>query len=152
LARCKGWCGICYEGLRGRSFSPGHAGYRKIEPRKVDAVGSVLRKRISAGGDGKPVGGLGVCSVLDPLPGLREMLSESHFPDGATRLTATLLMFVEDGVVKVCLNDRDQGCAAWASGASLCDCLEALEAGLQGDSLQWRASGARKGGNKQKRS
>jgi hypothetical protein len=114
-------------------------------------VGSVLRKRIAAGEGTGSVGEVVVCPLLDSVPGVREMLTESRFPDGGSRQTATLLLFVEGGIVKACLNDRDQGCAAWASGSSVGDCLDALEAGLQGDSLQWRVSGPkkdRKGGKK----
>jgi len=151
MARCKEWCGKCYEGMKGRAFYPGHFGYHKPIKRKVNAVGSVLRKRIAAGDGSGQVGELSVCSVLDAVPGVREMLVENRFPDGGARQTSTLLLFVEHGVVKVCLNDRDQGCSAWASGSSVGDCLEALEMGLQADSLQWRVSGPRKGGNRQKR-
>jgi len=108
-------------------------------------MGSVLRRRIVGGEPGEASGGLGQCDLLDAMPGLREMLTSERFPDGSKRTVATLLLFVEAGILKACLNDRDQGCTAWASGASVRDCLAALESGLQGDSLQWRTSGARKG-------
>lgn len=108
-------------------------------------MGSVLKRRLQGGDVDRPAAGLSVCSVLDPVPGLREMLVASRYPDGAPRLTSTLLLFIEDSVVKVCLNDRDQSQTAWASGACVADCLEALEAGLQGDTLQWRVGGQKKG-------
>lgn len=115
-------------------------------------MGSVLRKRVQSAGDTGEAGRLAVCPVLDAVPGVREMLTETRFPDGSNRLTSTLLLFIEAGVVKVCLHDRDQGQTAWASGASVGDVLEALEAGLQGDTLQWKASYKKGGGKGGKRS
>ena len=114
-------------------------------------MGSVLKRRVASPEGGTVVAGLSVCPVLDAVPGVREMLVESRYPDGSNRLNSTLLLFVEAGVVKVCLHDRDQGQTAWASGAGVGDCLEALEAGLQGDTLNWKASykkGGGKGGKK----
>lgn len=108
-------------------------------------MGSVLKRRTASGGDGQSPDGLGVCPVLDPLPGVREMLVETRYPDGQPRQTSTLLLFVEAGVVKACLRDRDQGQSAWSSGVSVIDALEALEAGLQADTVQWRADGQKKG-------
>jgi hypothetical protein len=80
------------------------------------------------------------------------MLTAARYEDGSARLTATLLLFCELGVVKVCLHDRDQGQTAWASGATLGDCLEALEGGLQADTLSWKASAKKSGGKGGKKS
>lgn len=71
-------------------------------------------------------------------PGLWEMLAVSQAPDGATRRLSTLLLFYDDGQVKACLNDRDQGLTAWASADGVEAVLEALERGLQADTLDWR--------------
>lgn len=150
--RCIGWCGSCYEGRKGRAFRKGCFGYRKSAPYTEEAMGSVLRKRVASQGGSGAAGGLAVCPVLDAVPGLREMLVETRFPDGSPRLTSTLLLFVEDGIVKVCLHDRDQGQTAWASGVSVGDCLEALEGGLQADTLSWKASWKKTGGKGGKKS
>lgn len=115
-------------------------------------MGSVLKRRVASGPSSEPAGGLAVCPVLDAVPGLREMLVADRFPDGSTRLTSTLLLFVEAGVLKACLHDRDQGMTAWASGASLGDVLEALEGGLQADTLNWKVSPAKRGGKGGKKS
>lgn len=72
-------------------------------------------------------------------PSLWEMISSSSWPDGSRRVPSTLLMFVDDGTVKACLNDRDQGLTAWASGCGFHACLDALERGLTEDRLEWRA-------------
>jgi len=150
MGRCIGWCGYCYEGLKGRRFHRGHFGYRPAKPYREEAVGSVLKRRIEGGVSPGEGGDIALCPVLGQVPGVREMLVETRFPDGSARQTSTLLLFVEAGVVKVCLNDRDQGMSAWASGSSVLDCLLALESGLQADTLQWRASGPRRGGKRGK--
>lgn len=148
--RCLGWCGACYENRRGRSNHRHHVGYRPPRPYREEAVGSVLRRRLETGSPAGTPGGMVVCPLLDAVPGVREMLTETRYPDGSPRQTSTLLVFLEEGIVKCCLNDRDQAQTAWASGGSVADCLGALEAGLQRDSLQWRSSGPRKGGKRGK--
>jgi hypothetical protein len=99
---------------------------------------SVLRKRdqrLSAG-SGEPA--TGSCSIMSSLPGLMEMLLSQTYPDGSRRVPSTLLLFVDGGMVKACLNDRDQGLAAWSSGDSVTTCLQAMEKALVGDTLEWR--------------
>jgi len=81
-------------------------------------------------------------------PGLWEHLSADHLADGSRRLLSTLTLFVDDGSVKACLNDRDQVLTGWAAGESVEAVLAALERGLQADSIEWRAAG---GGKKKKR-
>lgn len=136
---------MCYEGVKGRRAHKGHFGYRPAEKKVVTIVGFTLRKRMADPEGFGAVDGLDVCQVLDALPALREMLVASHYPDGSPRVSSTLLVFVEAGVLKCCLNDRDQGQTAWASGSNLLDALGAIESGLQGDSLSWRTAGSRPG-------
>lgn len=71
-------------------------------------------------------------------PLLTEYLVETVFSDGSERETATLLVFASGGVWKGCLNDRSEGKALWASGASLSDVYEALERALDTSSPDWR--------------
>jgi hypothetical protein len=106
-------------------------------------MGDVLKRRKAAGGDGVVFTDPGSCDVFVRYPGLWSMLALRAYPDGVARQTATLLLFIDGGQLKVCLNDRDQELQAWATGASLHDLLGALEAGLQADTLDWRASGKR---------
>jgi hypothetical protein len=72
-------------------------------------------------------------------PGLWEYLTATRYEDGARRETATLTLFVEEGLIKGCLNDRDKGRVAFVSGRSVDAVLEALEQGLQLGALDWRA-------------
>lgn len=108
-------------------------------------MGSVLKKRVASGEPRRTPGQASEDAWMAPFPGIWEMLTAGAFADGEARKGATLLLFVDEGVVKACLNDREQGMTAWASGAGLSDCLTALEEGLQGDTLVWRSGGKRPG-------
>ena len=52
---------------------------------------------------------------------------------------AALSVFVEAGWVKVALNDKDQRRSCYVSSETLSSCLEALELGLAGNTVDWRA-------------
>ena len=71
---------------------------------------------------------------------LCEYLSVSAFDDGQPRETSTLMLFVEDGFLKACLSDREEGCVAFFSGDSLEGLLESVEGALQDGSADWRMS------------
>jgi hypothetical protein len=140
---CQGWCGLCYENVRGRSSHKHHRGYRPPRRQKPERMHVfTLTKRtpppdklggIVAGGGGPD----------DRWPALSEMVCASRWPDGTARLTSSVSLFVFDGVVKGVLNDKDSGLAAWVSGDALESVLDALERGLQEDSLDWRRDGKR---------
>jgi len=100
---------------------------------------SVLRKRDVKATSGGEATEPAVCGLSASLPGVWEMLSCSAYSDGSRRVLSTLLLFVDEGMVKVCLNDRDQGLTAWFSGETITSCLQGLEEALARDSLQWRA-------------
>lgn len=71
-------------------------------------------------------------------PALGEYLTATTYPDGGQRQTATVLVFVEDGVVKGCLRDRDTDMSLWASSGSIQGVLEALDAALAEPNPAWR--------------
>lgn len=77
-------------------------------------------------------------------PAIHEYLTVKRFDDGTERQTATLLVFCEGGQFKICLSDRDTSQTLWASGETLTDALEALEASLQSPSPQWRTSAGKR--------
>lgn len=138
-------CGFCYENYRGRANHKGHRGYRKVPRRQEVVMGDILRKRQATKTDEVASASVGQDSVFSEMPGLWAHISESRYPDGSPRQTSTVTVFVDAGVLKVCLNDRDNGLTAWGAGATLCDALHALEVGLQGDSLSWRSSAGQRG-------
>lgn len=70
-------------------------------------------------------------------PTLWEMMTVCRV-DGKPRQTSTLSVWVQDGKVTACLNERDTGMALFASGATLDDALEEMELHLLSDSPPWR--------------
>jgi len=83
-------------------------------------------------------------------PTLYEYLTVTKYNDGSPRVTATLLLFVDDGALKGCLNDRDNNRSAFISAPSLLSLLEQLDIGLREDALDWKRKGSYnpKGGDK----
>lgn len=105
---------------------------------------SVLQRHMGARG-GRREAPANFGGVLPQLPGLMEFLTVDSYPDGEVRQRSTLLVFVEEGVVKVCLNDRAEERSLWRSAASMEDCLLELETALQSEGTDWRKSGKGKG-------
>ena len=66
--------------------------------------------------------------------------------DGPSRgsQTATLLVFAEDGLFKVCLNDRSIGCSTFAAGAGIYEALLCLEERLSSGTAEWRKAKRRR--------
>lgn len=81
-------------------------------------------------------------------PALAEYLFDDHWPEGGARVTSTVLVCVDEGRLKACINDRANERSAWVSGSSLIDLFTTLDAALATDSAAWRASGWRKGKKK----
>lgn len=89
--------------------------------------------------------------IMDLIPAVCDYLTLDAYEDGVKRTRASLMAFVETGVVKVCLNDRDQGMTLWRSGPSIEDCLVALETAIVSGAADWRRSAGgpvRKAGGK----
>lgn len=81
-------------------------------------------------------------AVMEELfPALAEYLTATVIGESIQRRTATLLLFAEDGVFKVALNDRQEAMSAWASGDTVQEAIEALEASLEAGEASWRRSG-----------
>lgn len=77
--------------------------------------------------------------ILKDRPALVEYLTVDRWPGGKARVTSTLMLCFAEDRFRACLNDRDGQRSVWVSGATLDACLDALEAGLQADVLEWRA-------------
>jgi len=71
-------------------------------------------------------------------PVLVEFLNLQKFVDGSPRLTGTLLVFVQDGMLKAMLKDREEGLIGFKSYDSLDGLLDALENDLRDDLVDWR--------------
>lgn len=77
-------------------------------------------------------------SLTARFPSLWEFISLASWEDGSPRVPGTVLLFVDDDMVKVRLSDRAQGFTAWVSAKSLEGVLEGCERGLRDDGLEWR--------------
>ena len=71
-------------------------------------------------------------------PQLIEYLNAAAWDDGSPRETSTLMLLIEDGWLKVCLNDRAVGRSLWQSADTLMDALDALEDHLVAGTGEWR--------------
>jgi hypothetical protein len=87
------------------------------------------------------------------FPRLVEYLEETKWDDGSRRETSTLMLLIEDGWLKACLNDRANGCSLWVTGDALVAVLDALEGHLERGDGEWRVRkpfGATGGGGRKK--
>lgn len=98
-------------------------------------------KKLDPAANGRTAGG----SCHDPefastFPGLWEYLSSHTYDDGSPRVSSTLLVFVEDGLVKLCLNDRDQGMVSFLSAPTYAEALLEMDHRVVEGKLEWRLS------------
>lgn len=70
-------------------------------------------------------------------PALFEWLTVDRL-EGVGRQTATLLVFAEGGLLKVCLSDREHDQVCFRSGLTFQAALEGLEAVLANGEPEWR--------------
>lgn len=71
-------------------------------------------------------------------PFLSAFLAQTQWDDGTIRETGTLLLFVQEGYLKCCLNDRAMDRSAFVTGASINCLFDLCEAGLEKGDLDWR--------------
>jgi hypothetical protein len=71
-------------------------------------------------------------------PATREYLELTQWEDGSPRQPSTVTIFVEHGLVKLCLHDRDQNRSCWVSGDSFEAAWASLEDGLAAGNVEWR--------------
>ena len=81
-------------------------------------------------------------------PALFDYMCVTKYGDGSPRKTSTLLSFCEDGVFKICINDRENSRSAFVSGRSFEEALDVLETALDSDTVEWRHKGYRGGGRR----
>jgi len=109
-------------------------------------VPSHFRRRSGpSGGSNGPGSPVSPGSLFKPLKALFEFLELSAWEDGSERTTGTVLLFIEDGRWKACLNDRDAGLICFLSAETCDDLLKGLDEGLKEDTLDWRVSRSSQG-------
>jgi len=75
-------------------------------------------------------------------PEIYHHLVDSVWPDGKARETSSLTVFAEDGLFKVCLNNKAEGFVCFMSGPGFYAVLDALQESLADGSVDWRKSRA----------
>lgn len=74
----------------------------------------------------------------ESYPTIVEYLTTLKYDDGSSRVPSALSLFIDDGVLKAALNDKDCKRSLYASGDTLEDVLDALEAALSSAEPAWR--------------
>ena len=111
--------------------------------------------RIVRGGGREGGSGSGSRKALEPspyfkaMPAMWEFLTVTAWEDGEIRTTGTILYFAEEGRLKACVSDRDSERVAFVTAGTWEELNEAIEEGVELNSLDWRQSTrGRSGGRK----
>lgn len=73
-------------------------------------------------------------------PNLVAFLCDDTWDDGGTRTPGSLTFYIEDGVWKACLNDRDASASLYVTGDNAVACMKSLESRLNGaTTADWRS-------------
>lgn len=147
MPRCNvPWCGLCYAGLRGRETYRGHCGLVERAPVRKVRIMSLQRRQPQSG---NPAGPLEPPEDMVDFTSTWEFLTSTVWPDtGEPRQTGTILLFAEDGRLKVCLNDRDQGVLAFSVVDAGDGVWLTVEAVLDDPKTVWRANRQQRGARK----
>lgn len=98
-----------------------------------------LQKPTAGGKVGKAASSQGfMVAERAEYPWLFEYMNTTAWDDGTARETATLMLLVEDGWLKACLNDRAGGRSLWVTGSALVEVLGSLEGHLAAGTGDWR--------------
>lgn len=71
-------------------------------------------------------------------PSLHTFLTATKNDSGKPRQTSTLLVFCQDALFKATLIERDYELQLWASGSTMLEALDQLEASLNDPEPPWR--------------
>lgn len=76
---------------------------------------------------------------FDNYPTIAAHLGDTTWDDGTPRMTSTLLIYVDGGVLTGILNDRANNRSAFVNGESVFSMLVALEDALAAGTIEWRS-------------
>lgn len=79
----------------------------------------------------------------DMYPHVAAFLSQTSWDDGTTRLTGTIGLFVQDGMLKAFLQDKDTQQTAFVTAPIFQALWDTIELGLGDGKLDWRPMKAR---------
>jgi len=74
----------------------------------------------------------------DSYPVLSEMLTAATYDDNNPRQTSTLLIFTENGILRGCLNDRDNNRSAFFTAETISDLFQVIDNALASNRVDWR--------------
>jgi len=86
-------------------------------------------------------------AAVDETPLLWGYLTQSVWEDGTPRATSSLLLFEQDGFLKLMLRDRENGLCLWVAAPNLSSAFAAVELALSDPTTEWRLD--RQAGNDQ---
>jgi len=75
-------------------------------------------------------------------PQLAAMLTATRYDDHSSRITSTLLIFSDAGVLRMVLNDRDNNRSAFFTNTTFESCLALIETKLALDQVEWKTKGS----------
>lgn len=75
------------------------------------------------------------------FPSLHEYLTQAKWDDGSLRTTSTLLIFIDQGVLRLCLNDRENSRSCFFTAAEFGEGMAKLESALATGKVEWRMKG-----------
>jgi hypothetical protein len=78
-------------------------------------------------------------------PALVEFLTRDRYQDNSIRERGTVLLFVEGGRLKACLNDKDAALVGFTTIDTLDDVSMALDKALREDKVDWRKQRGQRG-------
>lgn len=84
-------------------------------------------------------------------PALWEYCTADQYPDGSKRVRSSMVLFCEDSVVKLCLNDKDQARAIWVTADTVEKAFGAADKALQTANPPWRRDTRPQGQNGQQK-
>jgi len=76
------------------------------------------------------------------FPTLWDHLTQTTWDDGTPRETSSLLLFVQDGMLKAMLRDREAGQCLWTAGVSVATVMFQLDTALSDPNAEWKADKA----------
>jgi len=139
--KCPEWCGKCYANGRRKANYPGHRGYQQPSRPYVEPWWEMLKRAKAASNDQASKVGVAPRSEFDGYPNLWDFLTQAVWPeDGKKRTPGTMMVMVDDGLLKVMLNDKDQSRVAFSVVDASEGILEHAEAMLVSTNTDWRAS------------
>lgn len=72
------------------------------------------------------------------FPNLFSFLRDTKYDNGDPRVPGAVSIFTSQGVLKACLNDKDQLATAFVEAATLHELIEVIERAICDDCTEWK--------------